>query len=144
MNWPPRGREKSIVNSPLTHSEYLNLSEECMARSTKILGNQVSEGTMRNVVHQDLEYKSHTFLGEAISLCRQKQLKRIFQCNLRTNADAYVKTLQILVKPSIDSVANGKPCLQTKLGSIPQSSQNPGLDGREFLSSCHTKPMSAS
>ncbi|KAM3177347.1 hypothetical protein ACTXT7_004719 [Hymenolepis weldensis] len=30
MNWPPRGREKSVVNALLTHSEQLNLSEEYM------------------------------------------------------------------------------------------------------------------
>ncbi|KAM3173490.1 hypothetical protein ACTXT7_012401 [Hymenolepis weldensis] len=30
----------------------------------------------RNVVHQHLRYKFHTFLGEVVSLCGQKQLKR--------------------------------------------------------------------
>ncbi|VUZ43505.1 unnamed protein product [Hymenolepis diminuta] len=30
-----------------------------------------------STVHQDLEYNFHTFLGEVVSLCGQKQLKRV-------------------------------------------------------------------
>ena len=37
---------------------------------------QVSEGTIRNVVHQDLGYKSYVLRRGQVSLCRQK-LKRI-------------------------------------------------------------------
>ncbi|KAM3180249.1 hypothetical protein ACTXT7_016654 [Hymenolepis weldensis] len=57
---------------------------------------QVSEGTIRNVVHQDLGYKSHV-------------LRRGRQFRVNAGADAYVETLQtIVVKPSwIDCVANG-------------------------------------
>ncbi|KAM3186045.1 hypothetical protein ACTXT7_005183 [Hymenolepis weldensis] len=57
---------------------------------------------------------------------------------VNADADAYVETLQtILVKPPwIDSTVL---CLLTRFGSIPLSSQNPGLDGRKFSLSCHTK-----
>ncbi|KAM3175856.1 hypothetical protein ACTXT7_007689 [Hymenolepis weldensis] len=68
-NWPPNARENSIFTALLTHSEDLSLREECMAwhgmmdkspgksmrHLTKDL--QVSEGTIRDVVHQNFEYK---------------------------------------------------------------------------------------
>lgn len=54
---------KSIADV-LTHSEHLSLSEGCMAWSTNPGTSmrhlaEVSEGTIRNVVHQDLGYKSY-------------------------------------------------------------------------------------
>ncbi|KAM3179540.1 hypothetical protein ACTXT7_000429 [Hymenolepis weldensis] len=56
---------------------------------------QVSEGTIRNVLYQDLGYKVHTFFGESL--------------RVNADADACEETLQtIVVKPPwIDSVANG-------------------------------------
>ncbi|KAM3185258.1 hypothetical protein ACTXT7_006724 [Hymenolepis weldensis] len=60
-------------------------------------GLQVSEGTIKNVVHQDLKHKSHTFLCEGLRV------------NADAGADAYVKTLQTVVVKAlwIDNVANG-------------------------------------
>ncbi|KAM3177759.1 hypothetical protein ACTXT7_003916 [Hymenolepis weldensis] len=62
------------------------------------------------------------------------------------DADAYVGIVQTIVKPPwVNTVANGgRPCLSTRFGSISKSSQNPGLEGKEFLSSCHTELMTAS
>ncbi|KAM3178057.1 hypothetical protein ACTXT7_003305 [Hymenolepis weldensis] len=129
MNWPPRGRENSIVNALLTHSERLSLSEECMAwhdgpKSRKVNARhlakdlQVSEETIKNVL-QRLKHKSLAFLNGVFSLYQQKQLKRIV---LRVNADAnaYVETLQIMVvkPPWIDSQWRTLSLL-TRFGSIP-------------------------
>ncbi|KAM3185161.1 hypothetical protein ACTXT7_006906 [Hymenolepis weldensis] len=116
MNWPPRGREnRTIVNALLTLSEHLSLGEsawhgmmdENRGKSMRDILPKIcmcvkEQQYIRNVVHQDLGYKSQIFFGEV---------------GLRVNADADAdaETLQtIVVKPPwIDSVATGG------FGSIP-------------------------
>ncbi|KAM3177930.1 hypothetical protein ACTXT7_003572 [Hymenolepis weldensis] len=62
---PPRGREDSIVSTLLTHSEHLSSSEDDKWKSWELNARhfakhlQVSEGIVRNVVHQDHGYKSY-------------------------------------------------------------------------------------
>ncbi|KAM3170916.1 hypothetical protein ACTXT7_017650 [Hymenolepis weldensis] len=106
---------------------------------------QVSEGTIRNVDYQQLGYIRSNVLSSEEHIMTPP----FFPQELRVNpdADAYVETLQIIVKPPwMNNVANGGRLyvFQQDSASFHKASNSRNwMESLEFPSFCHTKLMAS-
>ncbi|KAM3177963.1 hypothetical protein ACTXT7_003501 [Hymenolepis weldensis] len=133
-NWPPRGRERRVVNALLTHS----------LRTPEFVGRDENRG--KSII--DILPKIFKCLKEQQYIMTAPLL---FPQGLGVNADAdaYVETLQIIVVNLwIDSVFNGvRPPSVFQQDSAPfykAVKTQDWMDGQELSPSCHTKLMVAS
>ncbi|KAM3187042.1 hypothetical protein ACTXT7_003072 [Hymenolepis weldensis] len=129
LNWPPRGREKNIVNTAdsLRRPEFVRRvhgmmnenrgNEKTSTRMKKSIGEIIGGYVLAGPTEVPTVIHVHEFSNNGDGVISREgpiMTPQFLPQGLRVSADAdaCMETLQTIVKPPrIDSVANGRPCV---------------------------------